>query len=653
MAEKAVEEKIPWIAIIVTVVIISFIGPIWQMLISAFPNWIVNSLGVSLCSIGMGTAPFLVILLSAPFFWRMKKQSLALLGFLYIASIIPTYMINYPWALGHRYLFASRYMEQDLADKIVPWFMSPSADVCRVMATGGPVNWTLWSVPIAWWWAMNVLTGLFFIITATIFRRLWIDIEKVPFPQTIIVYHLAQNVESRFKSKYFLAGMLLGLAFQIPVTLKGLFPWFPDVYGVTVNTCAHLTRFITPSDPLGGLPGMMGINYNPALVAIAYLNPLSILFSTWFFALVYMVTVQIAWYMGYYTGITDIGTCGRYWCHPSPAADPPIKFNALCIGAILMLAISHLILNRQYLMSTLKQSTQQLKESSEESISYKTLYLSLAVIFVALIVFWILSSLSLIEALIYPFATFFLFFPAARIFGLAGAYPGAYGHGFLFYRLLYPEASSPPTTQQWIIAHFHHPYNGGDSTYSWGSVAFTSFASYKMASLCGITEKKAFTVMIVVLILAPLISLVSFIWTVHTLGGMHISIWKSWFEGIGERFHLIPDWWKMYPATEPWIGHVLVGAIIGGGLSFLHAKFIWFPLSPIGFLLGFSGASLLFGFWIPFFVAWVLKVITLRLGGAKLYENYGVPIASGAVTGTMIGVIFGGILWIIRYFIPF
>ena len=122
---------------LLTTVILSLVGPIWQMLISAFPNWIVNSLGVSLCSMGMATAPFLVMLLAAPiFYW--KKWDITLLGYLYIASVIPAHMINYPWALGHRYLFASRYMEQELADEIVPWFISPPADVCRVMSVGGP-----------------------------------------------------------------------------------------------------------------------------------------------------------------------------------------------------------------------------------------------------------------------------------------------------------------------------------------------------------------------------------------------------------------------------------------------------------------------------------------------------------------------------------
>jgi len=203
---------------LLTTVILSLVGPIWQMLISAFPNWIVNSLGVSLCSMGMATAPFLVMLLAAPiFYW--KKWDITLLGYLYIASVIPAHMINYPWALGHRYLFASRYMEQELADEIVPWFISPPADVCRVMSVGGSIDWSQWSIPILWWWTRNVLLGLFFITIATIFRCLWIDIEKLPFPQTIIVHHLALNIQQRFRSKYFLIGILVGLIFQIPVTL--------------------------------------------------------------------------------------------------------------------------------------------------------------------------------------------------------------------------------------------------------------------------------------------------------------------------------------------------------------------------------------------------------------------------------------------------
>lgn len=86
----------------------------------------------------------------------------------------------------------------------------------------------------------------------------------------------------------------------------------------------------------------------------------------------------------------------------------------------------------------------------------------------------------------------------------------------------------------------------------------------------------------------------------------------------------------------------------------LHrSRFVWFPLEPIGYTLGTTGASALFGLWSAFLATWVLEMLTLRIGGTKLYEGCGVPITSGAITGCMIGMILGGIMWIMRFFIPF
>lgn len=98
---------------------------------------------------------------------------------------------------------------------------------------------------------------------------------------------------------------------------------------------------------------------------------------------------------------------------------------------------------------------------------------------------------------------------------------------------------------------------------------------------------------------------------------------------------------------------MLLGMVWIAILSVLHARFVWFPLEPIGWLIGTTAASALFGLWTPFLVAWILKMLTFRLGGAKLFENRGSPIASGAVTGCVIGMAFGGVLFIIKFFVPY
>ena len=98
---------------------------------------------------------------------------------------------------------------------------------------------------------------------------------------------------------------------------------------------------------------------------------------------------------------------------------------------------------------------------------------------------------------------------------------------------------------------------------------------------------------------------------------------------------------------------MLGGFLIVAVLEFLHARFVWFPFNAIGFIIGTSYISVLWGYWGTFLIAWVLKVITLRLGGSKLYENLGVPIAGGFVVGYMIALVLGGILGFMRFFFPF
>ena len=116
----------------------SFFGPMWQLLISSFPYWIVNSLGESVCNMGLTNAPFLVMLIAGPLgrIGPLKdKINAKNLAYAYVVSLTVSYFINYPWALGQGYIFASRYTEEAMATQIVPWFMAPSASVCR-----GPLN---------------------------------------------------------------------------------------------------------------------------------------------------------------------------------------------------------------------------------------------------------------------------------------------------------------------------------------------------------------------------------------------------------------------------------------------------------------------------------------------------------------------------------
>jgi hypothetical protein len=413
-----------------------------------------------------------------------------------------------------------------------------------------------------------------------------------------------------------------------------------------------LTRWFGGDEPLGTIPGMMSMTYSPTAVAIAYMVPLHVQFSTWFFALVYIIAVQISYYMGYYTGITGIGTCGRYWCSPSPSTDPPLKFMAIAVGALIALGIMHLILNRRYLAETFKAASRGSSEFKEEAMSYRACYIMLVVTIIASTAFWMWSTMPLLDALVMALTAFCIWYPMSRLFGLAGAYWRSVDKGFVFFRLLHPTCHDPPTTQEFLIFRMS-TFLSDTPSYPWGGAAVSSFTSYKFASLAGLSARDTFKTLTVAFLIAPLVSNIALIWLLNTVGGRRIGIWSSWYLGGTWALTGVSTGWITLPARDPWVEYSIIGAIIAIVLSLLHARFVWFPLEPIGYILGTTCASALFGLWSAFLTAWVLKMLTLRIGGAKLYEGCGVPIASGAVAGCMIGMILGGIIWIIRFFIPF
>ena len=104
---------------------------------------------------------------------------------------------------------------------------------------------------------------------------------------------------------------------------------------------------------------------------------------------------------------------------------------------------------------------------------------------------------------------------------------------------------------------------------------------------------------------------------------------------------------------ENWVAYWLSGVFIIWALSWLHARFVAFPLDPYGFLLSYANRSISEGIWDMVAVAWILKLLTLHIGGSKAYEEYGVPVATGFLLGYALSILAGGLISAIRFFIPF
>ncbi|MGQ9514920.1 MAG: DUF6785 family protein [Thermoproteota archaeon] len=668
--EKIRAEGVPWILVISLTVILAFFGTVWQALLPA-SLVSANSLAAVACGMDLTSAGFIVLLIFAPLA-RLKalreRIDARTLTYIYMVGIVTSYYVSthFPWLIPYSF-WRSRFAFTEESLTYVPSILAPAPEVASQLIMGGvQIPFDQWLPSIIFFWALYGIMGLYMLSIATIFRRQYIDVENVPFPHAVASYEIVKNVvpssELRqrkiFGMRPFFLGSIIGVVLQMPITFQAVFPWFPDIYGWRINTCPTGAQYVTTDSPLAGIVGLGAWNKQPLVFAVGYLLPLSILFNTWFWYFVLMALTQVLFYAGYYTGITDVGGCGRAWCHPSPLSDFPLKTHVVTyIGGLFGIVIFYLFLSRRYIAGTIRAALGRKGEEHEierdEPIPYRMAYCILIGCFIILMILWTIAEVSILPALLLMISVTFFWFAGSRLFGLAGMQARADNHGMILFKAIWPVVPQPKTKDFVIPVIFSRTAGADTPEHGWGGALYGSFASYRIAKLAGVSNKNVFRALAVVLIITPLPAILAVLWFGYAIG-ISKSVQFNWGYGDGIVAHLTDPWYyDQQPASGSWIEYVAAGFIIVGIFSLMHARYVWFPFEPIGFILGFGNSSMLFGIWFPFLVAWILKYLTLRIGGSRAYEEIGLPLAGGVLAGCMAFIFIGGLMGVTRFFIPF
>mgnify|MGYP000141500594 FL=1 len=70
---------------------------------------------------------------------------------------------------------------------------------------------------------------------------------------------------------------------------------------------------------------------------------------------------------------------------------------------------------------------------------------------------------------------------------------------------------------------------------------------------------------------------------------------------------------------DPWLA-MGIGAAVTGALQYLSLRFASWPFAPVGYLISVSGWYIQL-LWFSTMIGWTLKVLIVRLGGARLYQR--------------------------------
>ncbi|MCS7191988.1 MAG: hypothetical protein NZ937_03265 [Armatimonadetes bacterium] len=143
-----------------------------------------------------------------------------------------------------------------------------------------------------------------------------------------------------------------------------------------------------------------------------------------------------------------------------------------------------------------------------------------------------------------------------------------------------------------------------------------------------------FAIMLGIGYLATLFVSVPFnFWLCHRWGALSLNGWftvqePSW------AFNKLQSWMAApFGVDLPFVQNMFIGGVMMAGLIFLHRQFLWWNLSPLGFVM--SSTATMRSQWFPLFAGWFIRTVVLRLKGLRGYQSLR-PFFVGLVWGELI-----------------
>ena len=119
-----------------------------------------------------------------------------------------------------------------------------------------------------------------------------------------------------------------------------------------------------------------------------------------------------------------------------------------------------------------------------------------------------------------------------------------------------------------------------------------------------------------IIVLALAVAMGAALWMVmllsHKYGAINLWLWGGGNYGYVEKFIRTPS----EPYGWGWFNMGL-GALIMTGLMAARWFYLWWPLHPLGYVIG--PIWIMDHLWVNMFIAWLIKVLVLKYGGVRLY----------------------------------
>jgi len=542
------------------------------------------------------------------------------------------------------YAIMTEPMATEWKDAIPEFWVPKDPSTLNAIWYGSKViDWGPWIVPILYWAIFFILWAYGGFLWGFFLRKPQVVEEKLPYPMFISGAYIINWLDPSPRGKSQL--------FDLSITSIKLF-WISFIIGalfITTDVLAFLIPAIPPSAEWGAwtvdlnpiyqqiLPGAYGTNHigigTVFLGGINFLCSIETLATMAVFAFVVPVLYQaIIVRMGIvpYTPGWEGGS--QYaWEYG------PFRYTAFAVwGLIAGVGIWMIYSNRQHFMHIFKVALGMKTEgpTEEEGVSYRFVGLGAIVLTVLFIAFFIATGIPVIVSIWIVLSWIVVMFGNVRLIGdlfdsvcYGYWYGAAWDIGYLTGAWgMYPSTEVANVRTQFMVHAL------GD----WGPrmSAFSMTYSHGLWKVAYETRTRARDIMLIFLVSVIITAIIGHVWSIywmHIMGG---------FANLGPigYYQWAVDWTREFTISPPvgihgdttmrWV-YIISGIIAVFVIEFLRMRFTWFFVNPVGLIVGWLFPWMWLGYVIPF----IAKLLVLRIGGARVYNDIAVPIVIGGTVG--------------------
>lgn len=456
---------------------------------------------------------------------------------------------------------------------------------------GGAIPWSPWIIPVAWWMSFFVAIFVVGACVATIFRKQWVDYERLTFPLAQVPLELIAGDQSpgRWPNLVYDRLFQIGFGLALAIAVWNIFSFALIVPQLPVGTFFETPLQLSPMFP--SIP----LRISPYMLCFGYFINIDILLSIWVFFMLGILEVGMLSLIGLNTEGGGPGGAGGV--------------NAQFFGGFLVYVGYALWSARRHLIAVAKKAAgrDSRLDDSKELVTYRAAVIGL-LLGSAFICAWLYQSgLSLPVMVVFLAFLFVLYFGTTKVIAETGVVfldLPVNAHQITVLSLGSGNVSPQSLTSLGLASAYARNWRG----LGMGSVVLADRLTDGFWP-----QKKGLLLVLTVTFLVSMVTAVAYSidWGYSTGaynfgGGAFTSLNVHYFEEIVT--------WMKNPLSlgqnEPWF--MAAGAVIFLVLLKLRHWLVWWPLAPVGFAICF--ASNIRDSILSVFLAWLVKFILLKVG---------------------------------------